>query len=230
MRKLNLTGKRFGHFLVVELALRKRPERRSWICRCDCGNHSIVPTANLMGGLSKSCGCSKFRKGRSATHGMSDSPEYKSWGSLIQRCTNPENPNFKDYGGRGIKVCEEWINSFECFFKDMGPRPAGQTIERKNNDGPYSPENCRWATRMEQGSNRRKRAVKSVQEVLGFRGNLREISAHFDIPTDMVWRLKKRISCSTEEAVGLVLKARSLGRKRIKGFRGSRIPTWLEVA
>jgi hypothetical protein len=89
------------------------------------------------------------------THGRSGSPTHKTWCAIVQRCTNPKNPNWNDYGGRGISVCDRWRNSFEAFLTDMRERPPSLTIERKNNDGNYEPNNCVWASRDVQGRNRR---------------------------------------------------------------------------
>lgn len=94
-----------------------------------------------------------------ATHGMSYAPEYSVWVNMRQRCNNPNHPFYEDYGGRGIRVCEEWNKSFELFYRHMGPRPKGFTIERKNNNGNYERSNCCWATPTENNRNKRKRGT-----------------------------------------------------------------------
>jgi hypothetical protein len=120
-----------------------------WLCRCDCGTQKEVAQGNL-GRCIFSCGClhkelaaaSKLR----LTHGMRNSVEYATWNSMKNRCFNPKSQAFKNYGGRGITVCERWMK-FENFFSDMGPRPDGLEIDRINNNGNYEPDNCRWTTR-----------------------------------------------------------------------------------
>ena len=133
------------------------------LCLCECGKIKAVNIQNLKSGKSKSCGC--LRRELHTTHGKSrtGSREYACWLAIRQRCTNPSDPRFKDYGGRGIAVCERWTD-FENFLKDMGPRPAGGSIDRVDNSLGYQPDNCRWATRKQQQNNTRRCVV------LTFRG------------------------------------------------------------
>jgi hypothetical protein len=158
-RRLELVGKNFGRLTVVAFAGLSR--RHSFFrCRCKCGTERVVLGSNLVTGVSQSCGCRRreISRVRFRTHGMSFSNEYKAWDRMKQRCTNPRRGKFKDYGGRGIKVCRRWFNSFAAFFADMGPRPPGRTLDRRDNDGNYEPGNCRWATRSEQRKNQRPRS------------------------------------------------------------------------
>lgn len=132
--------------------------RVHWICRCRCGSEVSVQSTDLRSGHTKSCGCHRadVSRMRETTHGQSKTATYDIWAGMIGRCTNPNDSVWEYYGGRGIKVCRRW-RKFENFFADMGERPTGRSLDRKNNDQGYSPGNCHWATKKQQANNRRPR-------------------------------------------------------------------------
>jgi hypothetical protein len=152
---LELTGQRFGKLTVVgRNTIKSLSGNTRWDCICDCSKQVTVIGSSLVSGNTSSCGC--LQKERATTHGMSNSPEYQSWSTMIRRCTNPDDQAYSDYGRRGITICERWRNSFEAFYQDMGSRPnLYYTLDRRENDKGYYKDNCRWATKQEQANNTR---------------------------------------------------------------------------
>lgn len=148
--RLNLTGRKFGRLKVVAFHSFASDGRSLWLCHCECGTLKVIRSNNIQSGQ-VSCGC--VNPGNTK-HGMKGTPEYLSWRSMIGRCHNKSDPAYARYGGAGIKVCRAWKESFESFYNDMGARPKGTTLDRKNGLLGYFKENCRWATKLVQSRNR----------------------------------------------------------------------------
>ena len=207
MQKINdLTGKRFGRLTVLYPTPNRYQGKVIWVCKCDCGTTKNIIGANLMNGSTVSCGCKSkqvLRESREK-HGKSNTRIYNIYICMKERCYNPNSPSYKNYGGRGIEVCEEWANNFEAFYEwsiENGYQES-LTIDRINNDDDYSPTNCRWVGRFTQANNTRKN---------------RFIEYHGEIHTVSEWSRITGIPRGTINArLNRGLKAEDIMKRRMK--------------
>jgi hypothetical protein len=166
MAKLNnYLGMRFGKLQVISRAANNYRGRGMWQCLCDCGKENIVEGAALKRGHTKSCGCLVGEKlgALNRQHGLSWTPEWKIWVAMNRRCNDKGLPQYKDYGGRGISVCDRW-KDFALFLKDMGAKPKGMSLDRIDVNGNYEPGNCRWACSKTQARNTRRNRYVTLGE------------------------------------------------------------------
>ena len=186
--KNDITGNKFGSLTPVSYIAKSQ-----WNCVCDCGNTTVATYSHLTSGRRTSCGCAKTK------HGLRDDPLYATWIGMKGRCNNPNDKAYSDYGGRGIKVCDRWMNSFEDFRADVGERPSpDHSIDRfPNNDGNYEPGNWRWATSEEQMNNIR-RNVKVEYD--GAPTTIRALAERFGISYQTIYYRLKR-GYTIEQAV-----------------------------
>lgn len=207
MKKLNLVGLKFSRLTVLsELSERTTSGKVQFECQCDCGKIVKVIGSKLKNGWTKSCSCLQKEavKERSVilnkTHGLSRTSIYTTYQSMIARCNNPKAESYTRYGGRGIKVCKRWMESFENFYQDMGDKPSkSHSIERISNEGDYELSNCKWATIFEQENN------KSTNVVISYKGDLltiAELSRLLNISYSKLWnRLKRRKELESSKSI-----------------------------
>lgn len=187
--KPSLIGQTFFKLKVISDAPRRHRQAFS-VCLCECGVQTIVNNSHLKFGRTKGCLNCRPKK-----HGLSHSGTYTSWAGMKSRTGNPKDLNYKNYGGRGITVCQRWLDSFANFLADMGERPEGTSLERNDNNKGYYKENCCWATKIEQANNARNNRRATVR---GISGTLANLIRHFGVSSDLVrariklgWPLEK---------------------------------------
>jgi len=150
---IDLTGQIFGRLTIIEYIGKTKYKQSLWLCRCNCGNEKVILGLNLNHGRVKSCGCI-VKEGNNFKHGFSHTKSWQAWDNMKQRCLDSNHKQYKDYGGRGIKVCDRWLK-FENFLKDVGEISPELTLDRINNNGNYEPDNFKLSTRKEQQRNTR---------------------------------------------------------------------------
>lgn len=214
----DLIGQRFGRLAVIEYAGSRTGGGAIWRCLCDCGIEVECQSANLVNGRTKSCGCYAKDHPANLRHGKSRTRVHNIWNGMRQRCNNPNSVAYKDYGARGIAICERWC-VFDNFLADMGEPPDGMTLDRKDNDGPYSPDNCRWATDQQQKRNTRHSITVS------WRGETRTLPEWADttgIPRQTLWhRLRIEGLHGDELFKPLRIIARGQDRRRARAVAGA---------
>jgi hypothetical protein len=208
-------GDKFGRLTILEKTIIKK--RISFLCKCECGNTKIVNRNSLLKNLTKSCGCLQKERVLLANiiHNLSKTVEYKTWSRLKTRCYNKNNEKYKNYGGRGIKVCQRWLNSFENFLEDMGKRPEGRySIDRIDVNGNYEPDNCRWATDLEQMNNTTTNKLITYKEKTQ---TLSQWARELNIDADIISQRLIRDKWSVEKALTQPIK--NINNERNKVIR-----------
>lgn len=205
-RRIDLTGQRFG-LLTVTGHSHTYLKKAFWLCRCDCGRETIGRGRDLGNGRKKTCGsreCRLILRPKTTRKKWKPKPERRSWENMIKRCEDEKQHNYQSYGGRGIKVCQRWRESFEAFLDDMGPRPDGFSIERKDVNGHYEPDNCLWIPHKDQYRN----LQRSVYVTLGSeRMLLIDLCKKYDLNKSVIYG-RLRNGWLIEEAICIPVRER----------------------
>jgi len=212
---IDLTGQKFGRLTVVERVDNANDGHARWLCECVCGKRVIIPGYCLTNHNTKSCGClhREITRQINYSHGHSGddkSKTYATWRSMNRRCNNKNQKCYKNYGGRGIKVCEKW-KKFEGFLQDMGEKPNGMTLDRVDNNGDYCKENCRWITNKEQQRNTRRSILVTINNIAK---PLPEWCEIYQKPYKTVWARVYKYNWTPEEALGITIRKKKTWKNR----------------
>ncbi len=196
---IDLTGQRFGRLHSLSLAGKNKHGQLMWHCQCDCGESCVSLGFVMRKGEKQSCGCLQREATASVnlSHGMAGTPIYAIYRSMMQRCYDQNSTAYDRYGARGINVCEKW-QTFEGFYEDMGDKPDGMSLERKDNDGDYCPENVVWATAKQQANNTR---GNRVLEYCGRKQTMTQWAEEFGLKPQTVWARLVTRGWSVEKAL-----------------------------
>jgi hypothetical protein len=204
---IDISGFRSGKLVAMSVTDKRTSTGCAiWLCKCDCGNSCEIRGEYIKRGHTKSCGCIN------KPHGMTDTKTWISWKEMIRRCYNKNNDRYSSYGGRGIIVCERWLASFVAFYDDMGERPEGKTLDRKDNNGNYEPANCKWSTASEQQQNTRKNKLWEINGVV-YRGVV-EASSALGISPEKLRGLLRRKRNPIGHAIAAEARVRELEAKK----------------
>jgi hypothetical protein len=203
----DLSGRKFGMLTAIKFVGYNKSRNSIWECFCECGNIKQALSQNLKRGKTKSCGCyqAECRSSNNLKHGLTDSPTNRTWLSMIQRCNNPQFTSYNNYGGRGITVCDEWMD-FEKFVEDMGIRPDGKTLDRIDNSKGYTRENCKWSTIFEQASNKRNNNFITYN---GKKQTLSQWAQETGFSVSTLWARINQLGWDTKKAFTTPLKTNS---------------------
>lgn len=196
-----MIGMKFSRLIVLAQVDNPKSRSISYECFCECGNRKVVTKYNLLNKMVKSCGClhDEMTSKRFTTHGLSKSPTYTVWANMKSRCYRANHPQYNDYGGRGITVCESWINSFENFLSDIGEKPFGLSLDRIDNNKGYSKENCRWASLKVQNRNKRENNILTIGSESKCIAEWSEIS---NLSEDLI-RQRVNLGWSAQDAISI---------------------------
>lgn len=208
---VDYTGREYGFLKVLREGPRTKSDARQWYCECVCGNVVLRAQSKLQPDRVSSCG--KCGRSGSYSHGMTGIPEHNVWNAMKYRCNNPRTKAYPNYGGRGITVCDRWMESFANFMEDMGPRPSPtHTIERIDNDGNYEPSNCKWIPKGEQTANRR---IVRVVTYNGSKIRLYDLAKLHGIHVNTLRQRIVVMGMSAEDAVSVPISSMRGGPRKV---------------